>query len=291
VGAESGDPDPDDNAPDAPLVIDEGTGAPSADLSIVKTASPNPILPGAQLTFTLTISNAGPDAASNVVVTDDLDEGLTFQSFNAPGWDCSININVVTCGMDSLAASASSDIKIIVMAPTTGFGSIENTASVSADTDDPDTSDNSPDTPITVPENVAPDPIFANVSLVISPEEMTILQGSSSILAASVQNISAETATDVLMTVEVPAALGFVAAQGEGWSCTYEVPYVSCERDSLAPGTAPDIAITLQGDLVGTTTGEGMVTSTLGDDNPTDNQDTFNVIVSAGGIFIPLVVR
>ena len=46
-----------------------------ADLSVWKTANTN-VAPGAALSFTVTVSNAGPDMATNVIVTDVLPAGL-----------------------------------------------------------------------------------------------------------------------------------------------------------------------------------------------------------------------
>ena len=53
---------------------------PSADLSISKTSAPDSPVMGQKLTYTLTVANAGPDAAEGVTVTDVLAAGLTFDS-------------------------------------------------------------------------------------------------------------------------------------------------------------------------------------------------------------------
>ena len=48
---------------------------PAADLSLTKTDSPDPVLAGQLLTYTLTASNAGPSSATGVQVTDNLPAG------------------------------------------------------------------------------------------------------------------------------------------------------------------------------------------------------------------------
>ncbi|MBK8492582.1 MAG: DUF11 domain-containing protein [Saprospirales bacterium] len=62
-----------------------------ADLSLTKTvdnATPNV---GSQVVFTITVNNAGPDAATNVTVKDLLPAGLSYVSDNSGG-----NYNDVT---------------------------------------------------------------------------------------------------------------------------------------------------------------------------------------------------
>ena len=48
-----------------------------ADLQVVKTASPNPVVSGDVVTYTLVVSNNGPSAASNVLLTDSASAGQT----------------------------------------------------------------------------------------------------------------------------------------------------------------------------------------------------------------------
>jgi serine protease len=52
----------------------------SADLSITKSDSPDPATVGQALTYSLAVSNAGPDGASGVTVADTLPASVTFVS-------------------------------------------------------------------------------------------------------------------------------------------------------------------------------------------------------------------
>ena len=51
---------------------------PKADLSITGAASPSPVAGGTRITYALTIRNAGPDAATNVLITQPTPDGITF---------------------------------------------------------------------------------------------------------------------------------------------------------------------------------------------------------------------
>src|SRR2546423_146267 len=62
---------------------------PQADLSITKTDSPDPVAPGTNLTYTIQVANAGPDAAMAVSLMDTIPSGTSFVSLSAPaGWTC-----------------------------------------------------------------------------------------------------------------------------------------------------------------------------------------------------------
>src|SRR3989442_1059115 len=116
----------------------------SANLSITKSDSPDPVLAGGTLTYTLSVSNAGSstafffnDTATTEIYTLSLHAAL-------PIWTCSGTNASVTCTRASLAPTGGtpSTITITVTAPNEG-GTISNTASVSASTSDPNMANNS----------------------------------------------------------------------------------------------------------------------------------------------------
>jgi uncharacterized repeat protein (TIGR01451 family) len=125
-----------------------GAAAPSggtADLSIAKSDSPDPVGAGGALTYTLSVQNAGPDAASGVVVTDKLPKGVTFVSAHSTGGgSCSEAKLTVTCNIGTLGTnggSATAQVTINVTAPSTS-GQITDTATVGADQHDPNQQNN-----------------------------------------------------------------------------------------------------------------------------------------------------
>src|SRR5258706_6435640 len=107
-----------------------------ADLSITKTDSPDPVTVGTNLTYTITVANAGPSGASGVTVTDPLPPGVTFVSATPSQGSCS-GTATVTCALGTIAKNGSATVTIVVK-PTVS-GPISNTASVSANESDPDT--------------------------------------------------------------------------------------------------------------------------------------------------------
>ena len=120
---------------------------PSADLSITKADSPDPVTVGSELTYTLTVNNAGPDAAAGVTVSDTLPTTVTFVSATPSQGDPCTGTATVSCNLGTINASGSATVTIKVT-PTTD-ADLSNTAGVSSSTPDPATANNS-DTETTV---------------------------------------------------------------------------------------------------------------------------------------------
>lgn len=51
-----------------------------ADLYVTKEASPDPVGVGQPLTYTITVGNLGPDAATSVGLTDSIPAGVLYQA-------------------------------------------------------------------------------------------------------------------------------------------------------------------------------------------------------------------
>jgi uncharacterized repeat protein (TIGR01451 family) len=115
----------------------------TADLSLTKADTPDPVLTGKNLTYTLTVSNAGPSAVDDAVLNDPLPANTTFQSLTAPaGWSCTTpavgSTGTVTCGPASLEAGATASFTLVVkVSGAAGGTTLSNTATVSSDEFDP----------------------------------------------------------------------------------------------------------------------------------------------------------
>ena len=119
----------------------------SADLSITKVASPDPVVAGNPLTYTLTVTNAGPSTAFDVKITDTLPAGTTFvsgQDGNGATVCALVQPNVVVCNLGTMGPGETKVVFLTVKvdAALPPGSSLHNTATVSSSTPDPDPSDN-----------------------------------------------------------------------------------------------------------------------------------------------------
>ena len=111
----------------------------SADLALAQQALPNPVVVGNNLTYTLTVTNLGPSAAS-VTVTDALPAGVTFVSATPSQGTCANASGTVTCNLGTLNSNANATVAIVVT-PNTG-GSITNRATAGSGVTDPNPANN-----------------------------------------------------------------------------------------------------------------------------------------------------
>ncbi len=115
-----------------------------ADLSLAKIASNGSPNVGDTITYTVTLSNDGPDVATNVQVTDPLPAGVTFVSATPSDGTYDSISGLWTVG--SVATSA--PLTLVLQGTVVDSGLIINTATIThADQFDPDTSNNSASAP------------------------------------------------------------------------------------------------------------------------------------------------
>jgi large repetitive protein len=106
-----------------------------ADLTISKTGSAPNVIAGGNLTYSLTVTNNGPNATSAVRVVDNLPASSDFQftSVSANGWSCSQSGTQVTCNFTGTAPTVGTPfpaINILGKVTKATAGTISNIASV-----------------------------------------------------------------------------------------------------------------------------------------------------------------
>ncbi len=130
-----GDPDRANNSGSVTSVVTA-----IADVTVAKSAAPNPVQAGTPLTYTLTASNAGPSTAANVVATDTLPADAAFLNLvSVSGGGSCITPAVgtlggtLTCTWASITSGAQQTAQFRVR-PVTGATSVQNNVVVTTTT-------------------------------------------------------------------------------------------------------------------------------------------------------------
>ncbi|MEO5914482.1 MAG: Ig-like domain-containing protein [Luteolibacter sp.] len=138
------DPTPGNNS-----ATDSDTLAPSADVSVTVTDSPDPVVAGNNLTYTVTVANSGPSFAASVSLNDTLPAGATFVSLTSPGgWSSTTpavgGTGTVSSTNASLAPGSVSFTLVVKVGSGVAPGTvISDTATVSSVSIDPTPGNNS----------------------------------------------------------------------------------------------------------------------------------------------------
>lgn len=104
----------DDNNTVNNTAIQSTTVNPATDLAVSKSAVPDSVYVGNNLTYTVIVLNNGPSLATGVIVTDKLPAGVVFVSATSNQGNCSEADGVVTCNLGNLPIGAKGIITIIV---------------------------------------------------------------------------------------------------------------------------------------------------------------------------------
>ena len=97
---------------------------------LTKTASPDPVTPGADITYTITVSNSeGSKGINDVVVTDDLPSTVSLISAASTKGQCVLT-SPVRCDLGTLGPGAAAEVTILGRVGETNADTIRNTVTL-----------------------------------------------------------------------------------------------------------------------------------------------------------------
>ncbi|MDB6121937.1 MAG: hypothetical protein JWQ71_930, partial [Pedosphaera sp.] len=251
----TGDPVPSNNDGSSAASVVVTTVTPQADIAVLKTGSLS-VLAGGNLTYTITVTNLGPSAASNVVVSDGLPLSVTFVSATGGGL---LSGNTVSWpAITSLANGGVSSFTVTVKAPVSG--SITNSASATSSTGDPVPANNNGSSAASVAvTTVTPQADLA----VLKSGSATVLAGGNLTYTITVTNLGPSTASNVVVSDNLPLNVTFVSASNGGLLTGNVVNWAAIT--SLANGAVTSFTVTVKAPANGSITNSANATSSTGD--------------------------
>lgn len=247
--------------------------AAEADVSITKTAKPNPVPAGSELTYTLVARNNGPSAAQDVAVADTLPDGVELVSATPSQGSC----KATTCALGAIASGANATITVVVRVPAASTAtSLTNVATVTTSTSDPNPDNNTSSVTTDVTRT-------ADLALVKSVAPARPAPGETAVFTLAVKNNGPSDAEQVRIADTVPAGFTITGVQSDA-SCTTAGQDVACTLPRLAAGAsvAVRIAVKLDAAFRGTAlTNTAKVSSDTPDPDESNNTGTSTVTRSA----------
>lgn len=231
-----------------------------ADLGVVKTG-PASAVAGGQVTYTITVDNAGPSVASSVSLADPTPAGYTFSSATAP---CAGGF---PCALGDLAPGATVAVDVTFDVDPSTTGDVTNTASVSSPTTDPNAANDSSSATTTIGAD-------ADLSIVKTVDNNAVQQGEAVTYTLSVSNAGPSDATNVVITDNLPQGQVLVSTSG-----CFEDPSgaPTCSIGTVAAGST--VAVTLTAQVQRAT---GLQTNTASVDSDTTDPVSANNTGSVG---------
>ena len=203
-------------------------------------------LAGANLDFTITANNEGPDSAANAAVTFGVTTPATFVSRSVPaGWSCSTltpgTTGMISCTIASFPPGSVSFTLTVTTTPSTPQGTpVTVPASITSTTSDPDSNDNSAALTVLL--------VWQSNLSVAKSGPASAFTGAQLVYTIAISNPGPSNAADVVVTDTFAAPLRFVSIVAAGWSCVTPAVgspgTVSCSKAEIPVGTT-NLTLTL----------------------------------------------
>ena len=241
---------------------------PRIDLAIIKADSPDPVIAGGQLTYTLSVLNNGPSTATGVTVVDTLPAGITYQSATTTQGTVNRAGNTVTASVGQLAGGAAATVTILVTVDPATRGTITNQSTVTGNETETNPDNNRDDEPTQVQAQV-------DLAIVKTDSSDPVVAGGQLTYTLVVTNNGPSNATGVTVTDTLPAQLTFVSGNSTSGTVSRTGQAVTAAVGNLAVGQTATVTLVTQvsGQFSGTITNQAAVQGNETETNSSNNVD------------------
>jgi uncharacterized repeat protein (TIGR01451 family) len=262
----------------------------SADMAVTA-SGPSSITAGTNATYTITITNNGPNSAQGVVLTDAMPTGAVFVSMtpssgNPDSFTFSQSGSTLTETAGASIASGSSDtFTLVVSAPSNlaNGANFSDTASVSSSTTDPNSGNNS----ATVTGSIVNNSNSPGSDLAVTDSgPSSNNEGDNSTFTITVTNKGPADATNVVLTDTLGSNFSFVSATAGQGTFTQSGSTVTFTVGTVANGASVTFTVVGQSNEEGSLTDSASVTADQTDPNTNNNSATATVTVAEPPIVV-----
>jgi len=258
-----------------------------ADLSMTQAASPSAVAPGSTITYTETVTNNGPNAATGAVLYQQTPTNTTFASVTPPtGWTCTSPavgatgqvICTAAANLNSGTTTTAFTYVVTVAAATAAGTTIVNSADVTSQTTDPVSSNNTTSTSVLV--EITGD---ADLAVAMAATPTPVFESSALTYTIQVTNLGLASAAGVTVVDTLPATLTAASAISSQGTCgAVTGGTITCNLGTVAYPLATPITITVTGTTPPTgspLTNKAVVSTTSTDPVPANNTVTIVTVV------------
>ena len=245
---------------------------PPADMAVT-ISGPSSVTAGNNATYSITITNDGPNAAQGVVMTDALPSGSTVVSISQTSGSDSFTFaqsgsNETATASANIASGSSDTFSLVITVPSNlpNGSSFTDSASVQANNPDPNTANNSASTTATVVNNSPSADLSVSVSGPSSANE-----GNNVTYSITVTNGGPNSATGVTLTDTLPGLTNYLSASTSQGTFTNSGGTVTFTIGNMASGATVTATVSGQATEDGSSSDTASVTATTQDANTSNN--------------------
>ena len=265
---------------------------PSTDMAVTA-SGPSSVTAGTNATYTITITNNGPNAAQGVVLSDTLPAGSVFvsmtQTTGADTFTLSQSGGAATETANANIASGSSDtFSLVVSAPASlaNGAAFNNTSSVSAQNPDTNTANDS----VTVTGSVVNTSPNADLAVSISGPASGN-EGDTVTYNITVTNAGPSSASSTTLTDTLPSILNFKSATASQGTFTVSGGVVTFSLGTIAANGTVTASVTAQAVEDGSASNTVSVSSSSPDPNTVNNNASATTSFAEPGISVSGAIR
>ncbi len=270
VSATQSDPTTSNNTASTSINV-QAPPSPTANLGLTLSAAPNPVKTGQNLSYTFNVSNAGPNDATSVNLSDPIPQNAAYVSSNTAQGSCAVNAGTFSCSLGTIKANASAQVSMVVTSSVAG--TLTNTASVSASETDPVTGNNSAsnNVNVTVPT--------ANLGLTNSAMPNPLDINTNATLTYTINNAGPDSASNSTFTTTLPTNASYISSNPSQGTCSFSVALLTCNLGSIAASGSAQVSLVLTSSVLGILNTTASVSASEVDPVTTNNTSSLNITV------------